>query len=51
MGRTLKPEHVATMAQAAIRADRQYVITHQEGLEPPRRRCTRLEQAVRDTSG
>jgi NAD(P)-dependent dehydrogenase (short-subunit alcohol dehydrogenase family) len=51
MGRTLKPEEVATMALAAIRADRLYVITHQEGLEPLRRRFTRLEQAVRDTSG
>ena len=46
MGRTLRPEAVATMAIAAIRDNRLYVITHEEGLEPLRRRFERLEQAI-----
>ena len=46
MGRTLAPETVAEMALAAIREDRLYVITHDEGLEPLRRRFSRMEQAI-----
>jgi NAD(P)-dependent dehydrogenase (short-subunit alcohol dehydrogenase family) len=46
MGRTLAPEAVAEMALAAIRDNRLYVITHHEGLEPLRRRFSRMEQAV-----
>jgi NAD(P)-dependent dehydrogenase (short-subunit alcohol dehydrogenase family) len=50
MGRTLAAEHVAATALAAIRANRLYVITHKEGLEPLRRRFARLEQAILDPS-
>ena len=46
MGRTLSPERVAEMAVAAIRAGRLYVITHEEGLEPLRRRWQRMEAAI-----
>ena len=46
MGRTLAPETVAEMALAAIRDDRLYVITHDEGLEPLRRRFSRMERAI-----
>ena len=48
MGRTLAPETVAEMALAAIRHDRLYVITHDEGLEPLRRRFSRMEQAIHE---
>ena len=44
MGRTLAPETVAEMVVNAIREDRLFVITHDEGLEPLRRRFQRLEQ-------
>jgi short-subunit dehydrogenase len=46
IGRVLAPETVAEMALAAIRENRLYVITHEEGLEPLRRRARRLEQAI-----
>jgi short-subunit dehydrogenase len=46
LGRTLAPEAVAAMAIGAIRQNQLYVITHEEGLEPLRRRFQRLEQAV-----
>ena len=46
MGRTLPPETVAEMALSAIRDNRLYVITHDEGLEPLRRRFQRMEQAI-----
>ena len=46
MGRTLSPEEVATQVLAAIRANRLYVITHAEGLEPLRRRFQRMEEAI-----
>jgi NAD(P)-dependent dehydrogenase (short-subunit alcohol dehydrogenase family) len=46
LGRTLTPEAVAARAIAAIRDNRLYVITHEEGLEPLRRRFERLEQAI-----
>ena len=48
MGRTLAAETVAAMTVAAIREDRLYVITHDEGLEPLRRRFERLEQSILD---
>ena len=46
IGRTLAPETVAEMALAAIRDNRLYVITHEEGLEPLRRRFQRMEEAI-----
>ena len=46
IGRTLAVETVAEMALAAIRENRLYVITHEEGLEPLRRRFHRMEQAI-----
>jgi len=46
IGRTLTPEEVAEQALAAIRERQLYVITHEEGLEPLRRRGQRLEAAV-----
>jgi len=46
IGRMLAPETVAEMALAAMRENRLYVITHEEGLEPLRRRAQRLEQAI-----
>ena len=46
IGRTLAAETVAEMALAAIRENRLYVITHEEGLEPLRRRFHRMEQAI-----
>lgn len=46
IGRTLDPPAVAALAIAAVRANRLYAITHEEGLEPLRRRFARLEQAI-----
>ena len=46
MGRTLSPETVADMALAGIHDNRLYVITHDEGLEPLRRRFSRMERAI-----
>jgi NAD(P)-dependent dehydrogenase (short-subunit alcohol dehydrogenase family) len=46
MGRTWPAEDVASRAIAAIRANHLYVVTHEEGLEPLRRRFQRLEQAI-----
>ncbi len=48
MGRTLAPDVVAEMALTAIRTNRLYVITHEEGLEPLRRRFQRLERSILD---
>lgn len=48
IGRTLAPETVAEMVMAAIREDRLYVITHDEGLPPLRRRFERMEQSIVD---
>jgi NAD(P)-dependent dehydrogenase (short-subunit alcohol dehydrogenase family) len=50
IGRTLGAEAVAGMVVASIRADRLYVITHPEGLEPLRRRFQRMERAIRELS-
>ncbi len=46
IGRTLPPDAVAQMTLDAIRAGQLYVITHEEGLEPLRRRFQRLERAI-----
>src|SRR5688572_9089797 len=48
IGRTLAPETVAEMVMAAIRDDRLYIITHDEGLPPLRRRFERMEQSIVD---
>jgi NAD(P)-dependent dehydrogenase (short-subunit alcohol dehydrogenase family) len=50
IGQTLEPEAVAAMTLDAIRANRLYVITHGEALEPLRRRFERLERAIRERS-
>ena len=49
IGRTLAPAAVAETVLAAIRANRLYVITHEEALEALRRRHERLEQAILET--
>jgi NAD(P)-dependent dehydrogenase (short-subunit alcohol dehydrogenase family) len=46
IGRYLSPETVADMVLAAMRANELYVITHDEALEPLRRRAERLERAI-----
>ncbi len=51
IGRTLTPEEVAEQTLAAIRERRLYVITHEEGLEPLRRRWQRLEAAAKRRTG
>jgi NAD(P)-dependent dehydrogenase (short-subunit alcohol dehydrogenase family) len=48
IGKYLEPDTVASMVLAAVRANRLYVITHDESLEPLRRRFQRLEQAILD---
>ncbi len=47
MGRTLAPEEVAVETLAAIQAGELYILTHDEGLAPLRRRFERIEEAVR----
>ena len=47
IGRTLDPDDVASQTLAAVRAGSLYVITHDEALEPLRRRFQRLEDAIR----
>ncbi len=49
IGRTLAPATVAEMVLTAIRANRLYVITHEEALEALRRRHERLEHAILET--
>jgi NAD(P)-dependent dehydrogenase (short-subunit alcohol dehydrogenase family) len=46
IGRTLDPRSVAERTIAAIRSGQLYVITHDEALEPLRRRFRRLEEAI-----
>jgi NAD(P)-dependent dehydrogenase (short-subunit alcohol dehydrogenase family) len=46
IGGTLGPDTVAEMVLHAIRENRLYIITHDEGLEPLRRRFQRMEQAI-----
>ncbi len=48
IGRTLSPEQVAEQVLRAIIANRLYIITHEEGLEPLRRRFQRMERALRE---
>jgi NAD(P)-dependent dehydrogenase (short-subunit alcohol dehydrogenase family) len=48
IGRYLAPDTVADMVLAAIRRNDLYVITHDEALEPLRRRAERLERAITD---
>ena len=48
IGKYLDPDTVASMVLAAVRANRLYVITHDESLDPLRRRFQRLEQAILD---
>jgi NAD(P)-dependent dehydrogenase (short-subunit alcohol dehydrogenase family) len=50
IGRTLSPAEVAEQVIDALRAGELYVITHEEGLEPLRRRSHRIEEAVRRTA-
>ena len=50
IGKYLDPDAVAAMVLAAVRANRLYVITHDESLDPLRRRFQRLEQAIVDRS-
>jgi NAD(P)-dependent dehydrogenase (short-subunit alcohol dehydrogenase family) len=47
IGRTLEPEEVAQRTLDAVRTGELYVITHDEALEPLRRRFQRLEGAIR----
>ncbi|HEY7519165.1 MAG TPA: SDR family NAD(P)-dependent oxidoreductase [Methylomirabilota bacterium] len=47
IGRYLAPDTVADMVLAAIRSNEMYVITHDEAMEPLRRRAERLERALR----
>lgn len=46
IGRTLTPEEVAEQTLDAMRAGELYVITHEDGLGPLRRRFQRLEAAI-----
>jgi NAD(P)-dependent dehydrogenase (short-subunit alcohol dehydrogenase family) len=46
MGRTLGPAAVAEMVLHAIRANQLYVITHEESLEPVRKRFQRIERSI-----
>jgi NAD(P)-dependent dehydrogenase (short-subunit alcohol dehydrogenase family) len=49
IGRRLDAAHVAERVLRAIAANRLYVITHEEGLEPLRRRFARMERAVQES--
>src|SRR5213596_1476336 len=46
IGRYLAPDAVAAMVLDAIRRNELYVITHDEGLEPLRRRFERMQQSM-----
>ena len=48
IGRSLAPDAVADMVLAAIHANELYVITHDESLEPLRRRFERIERSILD---
>jgi NAD(P)-dependent dehydrogenase (short-subunit alcohol dehydrogenase family) len=50
IGRTLHPDEVAARTLAAVRQGELYVITHDEAIEPLRRRFQRLEGAARRRS-
>jgi NAD(P)-dependent dehydrogenase (short-subunit alcohol dehydrogenase family) len=49
IGRYLSPEHVAERVLRAIYANRLYVITHEEGLTPLKRRFERMAQAIEES--
>ncbi|HUG36236.1 MAG TPA: SDR family NAD(P)-dependent oxidoreductase [Candidatus Limnocylindrales bacterium] len=49
IGRYLTPEHVADRVLRAVRANQIYVITHDEGLDPLRRRFQRMENAIEES--
>jgi len=49
IGRYLTPEHVADRVLRAVRANQLYVITHDEGLDPLRRRFQRMEKAIEES--
>jgi NAD(P)-dependent dehydrogenase (short-subunit alcohol dehydrogenase family) len=46
IGRSLAPEVVAAMVLDAIRRNELYVITHDEGAEPLRRRFERMQRSI-----
>ena len=46
IGRYLAPEAVAAMVLDAIRRNELYVITHDEGAEPLRRRFERMQRSI-----
>jgi len=48
IGRTLTPEEVAEQVLAAIRTGELYIVTHDEGLPPLRRRFQRIEESIRN---
>lgn len=48
IGRYLPPEHVADRVLRTIYANRLYVITHEEGLTPLKRRFERMAQAIEE---
>jgi NAD(P)-dependent dehydrogenase (short-subunit alcohol dehydrogenase family) len=48
IGRYLPPDHVAERVLRAIYANRLYVITHEEGLTPLKRRFERMAQAIEE---
>lgn len=48
IGRSLAPDAVADMVLAAVHANELYVITHDESLEPLRRRFERMERSILD---
>ena len=50
IGRYLPPEHVAERVLRAIYANRLYVITHEEGLTPLKRRFERMAQAIEENT-
>jgi NAD(P)-dependent dehydrogenase (short-subunit alcohol dehydrogenase family) len=49
IGRYLTTEHAAERVLRAVLANRLYVITHSEGLEPLRRRFARMEKAIQES--
>ena len=51
MGPTLSPDEVASRVVRAIYGNELYVITHEESLTPIRKRCQRIERAIRSAEG
>ena len=49
IGRYLTPEHVAGRVLRAVKANRLYVITHEEAREPLRRRFERMDKAFEES--